>query len=268
MAEPQELLITAQRAAQAGTSVLRGLWGQKLQITAKARFDFVTQADRASEEAVLAVIRSERPGDYILAEESAAKPPEQLGDEDILWVVDPLDGTTNFIHHIPQVAVSVAAMQGKSILAGVVIDVARGEMFSAALGGGAFADGAPLRVSQEDDPGRSLLLTGFPFKNKHRLDDYLALFKELFDQVAAIRRPGAAALDLAWLAAGRAEGFFELGLMPWDVAAGCLLIKQAGGLVSDFSGGDRFIWGQEMVAGNPHMHPRLQGACLRHLGHK
>jgi myo-inositol-1(or 4)-monophosphatase len=261
----QELLPIARAAARAGAHALRNMWGRELNVQNKAQFDYVTEADRKSERAVSEVIKAARPDSLILAEESAgdwARMAEQPG---LVWIVDPLDGTTNFIHGFPHVAVSVAACQDGQLAAGVVRDVLRGEEFSAAAGRGAWLNGNALKVSQVRDPGSALLLTGFPFRIKPRLKAYLALFSELFDQFSGIRRAGSAALDLAYVAAGRAEGFWELGLMPWDVAAGVLLVKEAGGIVSDFSGGGDYLWQEEMVAGNPFVHPVLQRACARHL---
>lgn len=262
----QNLLDIARGAARAGAHVLRGMWGEELlSVQSKARFDYVTEADQKSEKAVLEVIKGAMPGSHILAEESAGDWSREAGRPGVLWVVDPLDGTTNFIHGFPHVAVSVAALQDGRPAAGVVIDVTREEEFSAAAGRGAWLNGRPMRVSRESEPERALFLTGFPFRIKPRLKDYLKLFADLFDQVSGIRRAGSAALDLAYVAAGRAEGFWELGLMPWDVAAGVLLVTEAGGLVSDFGGGAGYLWQEEMVAANPALHLMLQKACARRL---
>ena len=262
----QNLLDIARRAARAGASVLRGMWGEEhLSVQSKARFDFVTEADQKSQEAVLGVIKEAMPKSRILAEESAGDWSQEATRPGVLWVVDPLDGTTNFIHGFPHVAVSVAALKDGRPLAGVVIDVTKEEEFSAAAGRGAWLNHRTLKVSPESDPERALLLTGFPFRIKSRLDEYLRLFTELFDRVSGIRRAGSAALDLAYVAAGRAEGFWELGLMPWDVAAGALLVAEAGGVVSDFRGGMGYLWQEEMLAANPALHPMLQKACARHL---
>ena len=263
---PEELLQTAREAARAGAELLRGMWGQGLEVSQKGRFDFVTQADRRSEAAILEIIRSRHPDHAILAEESAGDWQEAAASPDVLWIVDPLDGTTNYIHGFPMVGVSVAAWRRGRPLVGVIIDLARDEEFHALAGGGAWSGERRLRVSPVEDPARSLLLTGFPFREKDRLDEFLALFRELFNRVSGVRRAGAACLDLAYLAAGRAEGFWETGLSPWDVAAGVLLIEEAGGVVSDFAGGDGYLWNRQLVAGNPATHPWLREACLRHMG--
>ncbi|MCA1906537.1 MAG: inositol monophosphatase [Desulfarculus sp.] len=258
-----ELMATARAAAAAGARVLRGLWGGRLAVEAKASFDFVTNADRASQAAVLGVIRARHPDHVILAEEDAGAYPPPGANEGVLWVVDPLDGTTNFIHGIPHVAVSVGALVDGRPTVGVIVDVTRGEEFWGLAGGGAWLGERPIRVSGQGDPSQSLLLTGFPFRDKGRLDDYLALFAELFRQVSGVRRAGAAALDLAYVAAGRAEGFWEMGLKPWDLAAGLVLVAEAGGVVSDFAGGDLALWRGDVVAAAPTIHGLIQAACAR-----
>lgn len=257
------LLASARAAAAAGAECLRGLWGGRLAVEAKSSFDFVTNADRASQAAVLGVIRARHPDHAILAEEDAQEYPPPEAQAGVLWVVDPLDGTTNFIHGIPHVAVSVGVLVDGRPAAGVIVDVTRGEEFWGLRGGGSWLGERPIRVSGQTDPGRSLLLTGFPFRDKGRLDDYLALFAELFRQVSGVRRAGAAALDLAYVAAGRAEGFWEMGLKPWDLAAGLLLVAEAGGLVSDFAGGGQALWRGDVVAAAPAIHGLIQAACAR-----
>ena len=263
-----DLLKSARDAARAGAEVLREMWGGRLEVQTKGRADFVTEADRKSEAAILDVIRGRHPDHLILAEESnSGWSRDSLHTQQVQWVVDPLDGTTNFIHGIPQVAVSVAALQQGRPVAGVVIDVTRREEFSACLGEGAWLDGRPMAVSALENLQNAVLFTGFPFRLKHLLDDYLALFKQIMQETAGIRRPGAAALDLAWLAAGRCEGFWELGLSPWDVSAGALLITEAGGRISDFGGGDGHLWAGEVAAGTPMVHEWLRRKCAEHFPH-
>lgn len=260
-----ELLATAQEAAKAGADVLNSMWGHSGQVDNKQDFDFTTEADMAAQEAVLAVISRRHPDHAVLAEEDAG---DYSGDRDrpgVLWVVDPLDGTTNFIHAIPHVAVSVAALVDGVVQAGVVRDVTRGEEFAAARGQGAWLGGEPMAVSPRSELADSLLATGFPFRNKDRLAKYLELFAELFTKVAGVRRAGAAALDLAWVAAGRVEGFWELGLKPWDLAAGILLIQEAGGVVSDFDGKGEALWRGDIACGAPQVQPWLQAACARYF---
>ncbi len=265
MIDSSQLLQTAREAARAGARVLARFVPADLAVDKKKNSDYVTQADRQAEEAVLGVIRRRHPDHHILAEESAAGRAVPDAADGVLWVVDPLDGTTNFIHGFPHYAVSVAALAGGRLAAGVVLDVTRDEEFYARAGGGAWLNGRPLAVSPPGRPRRSLLLTGFPFRDKERLQPYLELFAEIFSQVSGVRRAGAAALDLAYVAAGRAEGFWELGLAPWDVAAGILLVREAGGVVSDFDGGDQSLWRGDVVAAAPWIHGLLQGACGRHF---
>jgi myo-inositol-1(or 4)-monophosphatase len=260
-----ELLATARQAAAAGAQVVREMWGRAGRVDHKARFDFVTDADRASEEAVTGVIAGRRPDDAVLAEESAGADQGGRDHPGVLWVVDPLDGTTNFIHGFPHVAVSVAALVDGRPAAGVVRDVTRGEEFSAARGRGAWLEGREMRVSACREAGEALVLTGFPFRAKERLEPYLALFAELFQQVAGMRRAGSAALDLAYVAAGRAEGFWEMGLSPWDLAAGLLLVSEAGGVATDFAGGEGALWQGDVVAACPALHGLIQEACARRL---
>lgn len=258
-----DLLESARLAAAAGARVLNSLWGQRLEIEQKQDFDFVTQADRQSQAAVLELLGERHPGQACLAEEEAGAYPPPQAASGVLWVVDPLDGTTNYIHGIPHVAVSVGALVDGQPSVGVVRDVTRGEEFYASRGGGAWLGQTRLRVSPRQEPASSLLLTGFPFRDKGRINPYLALFKELFLQVAGVRRPGAAALDLAYVAAGRAEGFWEMGLKPWDLAAGILLVQEAGGLVSDFGGGGQALWRGDVVAACPGLHGLMRQACGR-----
>ena len=261
----QELLVTAREAASAGAQVLRSLWGAGVAVEEKQDFDFVTEADRRSQEAVLAQISRRHPGHAILAEESDQDWSQWAGYQEPLWVVDPLDGTTNFIHGFPQVAVSVAVLVKGRPQAGVVLDVTRDECFAASAGGGAWLGERRLAVSPQTDPARGLLMTGFPFRDKKRLPIYMELFSEIFRQVSGVRRAGAAALDLAYVAAGRGEGFWEIGLKPWDVAAGFLLIEEAGGVVSDFAGGDKALWRGDVVTAGPALHPWLQQICARYF---
>lgn len=256
-----DLAVTARQAAAAGAMTLRRFWGQDLAIENKSRFDFVTDADRASQEAVLGAIRLRHPDHAVLAEEEAGDYPPPEAEKGVLWVVDPLDGTNNFIHGFPHVAVSVAALKDGKPVVGVVMDVTRGEEFWALAGMGAWVGQRQMKVSPQADPARSLVHTGFPFRDKDRLQKYLGLFAEVFGQVSGVRRAGAAALDLAYVAAGRGEGFWEMGLKPWDLAAGILLVAEAGGVVSDFDGGGESLWRGDVVAANPALHPLLRAAC-------
>ncbi len=243
------LLDGAIAAARAGGEVLEGYWRNlpRGSISEKKKNDFVTRADRESEEAIVAAIRDLHPDDGFLGEEGGQR---GSGEEGRTWIIDPLDGTTNFIAGFPFWCVSVAARERGEIVAGVVWDPLRGELYAAERGAGAFRNGQRLRVTEQADLDGAFLSTGFPFRSKDRLDLYLALFRELFQHARAIRRAGSAALDLANVAAGVFDGFFEFRLSIWDIAAGALLIEEAGGRVSDFDGGDRHWERGNVVAGS------------------
>lgn len=215
-------------------------------IETKQASDFVTKVDRLSEEVVLRTIRDEFPSHAFLAEESQRAETA----EEYRWIVDPLDGTTNYIHGYPMFSVSIALQHEAKTVLGVVFDPLREELYHAISGGGAYLNGHLIRVSDSSAMEKSLIATGFPFRKKGSLDIYLRAFKALFNEVSDIRRAGSAALDLAYIAAGRLEGFFELNLSPWDIAAGDLLIREAGGVVTDFGGGDEYLSTGNIVAGN------------------
>lgn len=217
-------------------------------ISEKRQNDFVTSADRQSEEVIVSRIRSEFPRDNFLGEEGGAR--GEAG-EARTWIIDPLDGTSNFIAGFPFWCVSIAAREGPDIVAGVVWDPLRRELYAAERGSGAFRNGDRVRVTGREGLEGAFLGTGFPFRSRERIDGYLALFRELFLRVRAIRRAGSAALDLAQVAAGVFDGFFEFHLSVWDIAAGALLIEEAGGRVSDFAGGSRFWERGNVVAGSP-----------------
>ena len=206
--------------------------------------------DRAAEAAIIDVLREAYPDYGILAEESG-QAEAQEGGKDYQWIIDPLDGTTNFIHGFPQYAVSIALAYKGQPQQAVVYDVVRNEMFTASKGGGAYLNERRIRVTKCDRMEQALLGTGFPFRNFEHVDAYLAIFKDLAKRTAGIRRAGSAALDLAYVACGRFDGFWEFGVMPWDIAAGCLLITEAGGLVSDVSGGDNHLKTGNLVGGTP-----------------
>ena len=263
MLEPSKYAPLALAAAQAGARELRSRWGRGLTVKSKQRFDFVTDADLASQNAVLDTLARLDPGRAVLSEEVPADLARAQAARGPLWVVDPLDGTTNYIHGFPHVAVSVALVEEGRPLAGAVLDVTRGEEFLAWRGGGAWLDGRRLAVADLEGPEQALFMTGFPFRHKQLLDPYLELFRDIFTQCSGVRRAGAAALDLAYVAAGRGQGFWELGLKPWDVAAGILLVEEAGGMVSDFAGGPNALWRGDVVAAGPGLHGWLQGLCAR-----
>lgn len=256
------LLDSAIAAARAGGGILESYWRSlpRGSISEKQKNDFVTRADKESEEAIVAKIRETHPDDGFLGEEGGQR---GSGDEARTWIIDPLDGTTNFIAGFPFWCVSVAARERGEMVAGVVWDPLRGELYAAERGGGAFRNGERLRVTDRAGLDGAFLSTGFPFRSKDKLDLYLALFRDLFRHARAIRRAGSAALDLANVAAGVFDGFFEFRLSIWDIAAGALLIEEAGGRVTDFDGGDRHWEEGDVVAGSPAVAEEIVRAARR-----
>jgi myo-inositol-1(or 4)-monophosphatase len=224
--------------------------------TQKGRHDFVTSVDRDAEQLIAHDLLAGVPGSTIVGEELT---PGEQPVADVVWIVDPLDGTTNFLHGYPQYAVSIGAVTGQDIVAGVVHDVARDVVFTATRGGGARMDGQAIRVSAVAEPERALVGTGFPFKRLELLDRYLLQFKAVLRTTSGVRRAGAAALDLADVAAGRLDAFWELSLAPWDVAAGVLLVREAGGVVTTLDGSEDVLRHGPIVAGNPRMQDWLMG---------
>ena len=245
----------AVKAARRAASVINRAANQLdlLTVQSKSPNDFVTEVDRAAEQAIIEVLRDAFPGHGILAEESGESGPES----EYTWIIDPLDGTTNFIHGMPQYAVSIAQTKNGVLEHAVVYDPNTNEMFTASRGAGAFLNDRRIRVSRRTRLNESLIGTGFPFRQFDHVDAYLAMFKELTQKTAGIRRPGAASLDLAYVAAGRFDGFWEMGLSPWDMAAGVLLIQEAGGLVSDLSGEANYLATGNLVAGSPKIFGQL-----------
>ena len=245
--------IAVRAARQAGKLLLR-YYGQvdAKSVSEKGRNDFVSEVDRAAEAAILEVIRKAYPHHAILAEESG----ETAGNE-FQWIIDPLDGTTNYLHGFPQFSVSIGLRHRGQLESAVVYDPMREEMYTADRGGGAFLNDRRIRVTQRKDLHGALLGTGIPFRDQRHLDVYLAMMKALIRDTAGIRRPGSAALDFAYLAAGRIDGFWELGLSPWDFAAGVLLVREAGGCVTDLGGGERFFETGNVVAGGLKVHQAM-----------
>ena len=215
-------------------------------VTRKRHNDFVTEVDQAAEAAIIEVLRKAYPDHAILAEESGAD-----GSSEYQWVIDPLDGTTNFIHGFPQYAVSIALRHRGVLEQAVVYDPGRNELFTATRGRGAFVNDRRIRVSKRTKLADALIGTGFPFRDLGHLDEYMAAFKVVTRETAGVRRAGAAALDLAYVAAGRLDGFWEIGLSAWDMAAGALLILEAGGLVTDFDGEPNYLDRGNIVCGAP-----------------
>jgi myo-inositol-1(or 4)-monophosphatase len=259
--QPKEILDVALAAAREAVAVHRAYLGTVTaeQATAKGVADFVTHVDRDAERCIVERIRTSFPGHAILAEEgasSAAATSAALSSEWV-WVVDPLDGTTNFLHRYPMYAASVAVLHRGELLAGAVVSGASGEEWCAVRGGGAFKDGKRIVVSRIERLDQSLIGTGFPFKVVERLPEYTAQFSAVLRRVSGIRRAGAAAIDLCHVATGYFDGFWELSLAPWDVAAGVLIIREAGGVVTRIDGNSDVIGPGSILAGNPVIHSAL-----------
>ncbi len=232
----------------------------QIKVSAKRDKDFVTEVDKAAEAAIIGVLHEAYPDHAILAEESGAS-----GDSEHVWIIDPLDGTTNFIHGFPQYAVSIAQAHKGVLQHAVVYDPNRNELFTASKGAGAYLNERRIRVSKRVKLNEVLVGTGFPFRYFEHVDAYLGIFRDMMHKTAGVRRPGAAALDLAWVAAGRIDGFWELGLSPWDMAAGALLITEAGGLVGDLSGEQNYLETGNIVGGNPKVFAQLLQIIAPHL---
>ncbi len=248
VAEVEDLRAVCAAAARTGGAVLREKWGKARTIELKGGIDLVTDADKASEAALLAFLSARHPGAAVLAEESGAS---GTGAGGLRFFVDPLDGTTNYAHGVPHFAVNVAVTDGAGLAAGATYDPLRDELFTAARGGGAFLNGGRLRHSARTELRGSLLVTGFPYDIHENHDEPLRLFGAFIRKARAVRRFGSAALDLAYVAAGRFDGFWELRLKPWDVAPGILIAREAGAAVTDVDGGDRMLETGDILAAAP-----------------
>lgn len=251
------MLNVAVKAARAAGNIINraALDVEAVRINQKQINDFVTEVDHAAEAAIIETLTTAYPGHGILAEESGS----EFGakDSEFVWIIDPLDGTTNFIHGFPFYCVSIAlAVQGK-IEQAVVFDPTRNDLFTATKGRGAYMNERRIRVSKRVRLNECLISTGFPFRPGDNFKNYLGMMSDLMPKLAGIRRPGAAALDMAYVAAGFTDGFFETGLHPWDVAAGSLLVTEAGGLVGNFTGEADFMDQKECMAGNPRVYGQL-----------
>lgn len=247
------LNIAVSAARSAGRIIMRHYnQVEQLTVRAKSRNDFVTEVDQMAEQDIIRVIRKAYPDHAIIGEEGGAD-----GTGDFVWIIDPLDGTTNYLHGLPQFAVSIALQVRGLLEAAVVYNPFTQELFTATRGDGAQLDGRRLRVSKAKELEGSLIGTGFPFSQVERIEAYLPMLREVMANTAGVRRAGAAALDLAYVAAGRLDGFWELGLKPWDMAAGALLVKEAGGLVTELGGGENAMETGNVLAGNPKVHEAL-----------
>ncbi|BCD84532.1 inositol-1-monophosphatase [Pseudomonas solani] len=264
----QPMLNIALRAARsAGELIFRSIERlDVISVNEKDAKDYVTEVDRAAEETIIQALRKAYPTHSILGEEGGSIAGIGEG-ADYQWIIDPLDGTTNFIRGVPHFAVSVACKYKGRLEHAVVIDPVRQEEFTASRGRGAALNGRRLRVSPRKSLEGALLGTGFPFRNSQldNLDNYLNMFRSLVGQTAGIRRAGSASLDLAYVAAGRFDAFWEFGLSEWDMAAGALLVQEAGGLVSDFTGGHDFLEKGHIVAGNTKCFKAVLTAIQPHL---
>ena len=253
--------IAVRAARQAGSVIMRSFNRlDTLTVSEKQTNDFVSEVDRNAENAIIEIIRRAYPGHAVLAEESGTQ-----GDDEFQWIIDPLDGTTNYLHGFPQFAVSIALLHRDRLESAVVYDPVRDEMFTADRGGGAILNDRRLRVTEQKGLKGALLGTGIPFRDQRYMDTYLAMLKDLTRETAGIRRPGSAALDFAYVAAGRLDGFWELGLSVWDFAAGALLVQEAGGTVSDIGGGSQHMDTGNVVTANIRLHREMINTIRPHL---
>lgn len=258
------LNMAVKAARRAGTVIMRHLDRlDGLTIETKGHRDFVTEVDRRAEADIIQVLRTAYPDHAFLAEESGAQPGDQY-----LWIIDPLDGTTNFLHGYPQFAVSIALQYKGRLDQAVVFDPVRNELFTASRGQGAQLNDRRIRVSRTNDFQYALLGTGFPFRSNEHLDVWINTFRALMPDCSGIRRAGSAALDLAHVACGRFDGFWEFGLNVWDMAAGCLLIEEAGGRLGDPSGEQNHLQTGDIVSGNPKIYTELLKRLQPHLPKK
>lgn len=250
-------------AALRGAAILLRYWEQlgKDDADLKARNDWVSRADRESEDAIMAAIRELSPGDAFLGEESGAS----AGSNDRTWVIDPLDGTSNYLQHFPFWSVSIALRERGETVAGVVYEPLRDLFFTAARGAGAFRNDARMRISSQETLEGSFIATGFPFRAQEYVAPYVAIFTDVIRTSKGVRRAGSAALDLAYTAASIFDGFFEMHLAPWDVAAGALLVTEAGGVVTDFSAGQRWLQRGNIVGAPAGVHRDLMNVIARHV---
>ena len=253
--------IAVRAARQAGSVIMRSFHRlDTLAVAEKQTNDFVSDVDRNAEQAIIDTIHKAYPGHAILAEETGAH-----GKGDYQWIVDPLDGTTNYLHGFPQFAISIAMTYRGRLENAVIYDPLRDEMFTAARGAGALLNDRRLRVTEQKGLKGALLGTGIPFRDQRYIDAYLGMLKALTRETAGIRRPGSAALDFAYVAAGRLDGFWELGLSVWDFAAGALLVQEAGGMVSDIRGGGQHLESGNVIVGGLRLHRELVAAIRPHV---
>jgi len=253
--------IAVRAARGAGTIIARNADRlDRVEVERKGSNDFVTEVDRLAEQEIIQTLKRAYPSHAVIGEESGGE-----ADSDYVWVIDPLDGTTNFLHGFPHFAVSIALLHRGTIDVGVVYDPVRDELFTAKRGGGATLDGRRLRMAKRRGLEEAIIGTGFPFKYPEHLTAYMGMFEDVLRRSGDVRRTGSAALDLAWVAADRMDGFWEIGLNPWDIAAGTLFIREAGGIVSDLEGGERHLERGDVAAGSPKLIKELLRNIRPHL---
>jgi len=255
------LNIAVRAARNAGDLIQRSSLNiEKLTVDQKSRNDYASEVDRAAEQEIIKVIRTAFPDHGILAEESG----EAKGN-DYTWIIDPLDGTTNFLHGFPHYAVSIALKNKNKLEIGVIYDPTRDELFTAERGGGAMLNNRRIRVTKQNTMRGALIGTGFPFKTMENIEPYLGMFKAICADAAGIRRAGAAALDMAYVACGRLDAYWEIGVKEWDIAAGVLLVQEAGGVATDFSFNDKYLQSGNIITGNPKMHQLMYQIIEPHV---
>ena len=253
------LTIAVKAARRAGNVINRGARDlDLLTVSSKGPKDFVSEVDREAERQIVDTLLAAYPDHAILAEEGTAKGANASAEN--LWIIDPLDGTTNFLHGFPQYCVSIALSHRGQVTQAVIYDPCRNDLFTATRGRGAYLNDHRIRVSRRTHLRECLIGTGFPFRDGSYLDTYLRMMKTMIESTAGLRRPGAAALDLAYVAAGFYDGFWEVGLNPWDVAAGSLLVQEAGGLIGDLSGNGDYLHGGQVIAANPKVFAQMVNA--------
>lgn len=258
------LMIAVKAARRAGKIINQASQSiDLLTVTKKSHSDYVSEVDRAAEDAILSVLKTAYPDHAILAEESGRQ--GDRNKSDYLWIIDPLDGTTNFLHGFPKYSVSIGLAYRGILTHAVVYDPVMNELFTASKGAGAYMNDRRIRVSKRVRLEDCLIGTGFPFRDLTHADAYFGMFKEIVPRTAGIRRPGSAALDLCYVACGRYDGFWEIGLAPWDMAAGCLLITEAGGLAGDLEGNNKHLQSGQIVAANPKIFSQLIQTIAPHL---
>ncbi len=250
----EEFFSAAWEAARSAGSLIRENWQQAKEIYYKSAIDLVTTVDREAERRIVDILARRFPDHSILAEEETAVVRSRSG---YRWIIDPLDGTTNFVHSYPQFGVSIALERDGEIVLGLVYDPLREECFRAAKGEGTFLNENRIQTSKVEELDKALLATGFPYDRRERAAFYLAFFKAFLTRSQGIRRNGAASLDLCYVACGRIDGFWELKLRPWDTAAASLIVCEAGGTLSDFAGKEFSIWGEETLASNGMIHQEM-----------